>query len=567
MKNIFASSVILLCCSFIFCQEKLNIILISIDTWRYDYISFLSSEKVKTPNIDNFSKNSVFFKYAFTTCPTTAPAHASVLTGFYPKDHKIRENLSGKLNPNLELISEVLKKEGFKTYAFVSSATLSRDYGFSKGFDYYDDNFSPCTPWNKCFVGMRKGEETIKIAKEKVNWEERFFLFLHIFEPHFPYEPPEPYKTKYKDNLYAGEVEYSDYLIGEFLNFIKNKGLFKNTIICIISDHGEGLKEHKESTHGYLLYNSTLRVPLILYYPNCKPQVINYPVSLIDLYVTFLNLLKIKINNNLPGKDLLKQKEREIFFEALYPFFYFGTNKLYGAIKSPYKFIYKKKSEIYNLFEDPKEEKKLGNRELLKKLTKILKENYVNLDKDFQKEMAEESRNLKSLGYMGGADLKKIEGRDPDEVMLIINNLEEARAEYLKGNYKEAMDLYKNLLREFPRSSVIWGEVALVYLSIGKKEEARKSFEEAIKIFPRNFDALVKLANFFSQEGRLREAVIYYERAMALKPNDPDLLFNYAATCANLGDIKKAKSLFEKYINKYPDDPEREKIEEFLKKN
>lgn len=553
--------------SFVFAKKDWNLILISIDTLRYDYLSFVNPENVSTPNLDNFAKNSIFFNYAFTTCPLTAPAHASVFTGLYPKDHSIRENLSGKLKTELITIAEYLKKNDFKTYGFVSASTLSRDYGFSKGFDLFDDRFSPCSPWKKCFVPVRKGEATVNIAKEKLNNKENFFIFLHIFEPHFPYQPPEPYKNKYKNNLYAGEVEYSDFIIGNFLNFLKERGFFENSIICIFSDHGEGLYEHNEPTHGYLAYNSTLRVSLMLYYPGCKPKRVNYPVSLIDLFPTFIDLLELKKLDYLPGENLLKNKEREIFFESLYPFFYFGTNEIFGIIKGVFKFIYKKNMEFYDIYKDPYEKNKINDIEKLRNFSNILKKKYsfninFNKNEDFERE-----KKLESLGYLKGADLSEIKQKDPDEAMKTLAKLEEARAEYLSGNLNKSLDLYNQLSKEFPKSSVILDERGLVLYSLGKKEEAKTSFEASIRNFPDNFNALINLANFYSQENKFKEAVNYYEKAMVLKPSDPDLLFNYAATCANLGNKKKAKELFKKYLELYPDDPEREKIEEFLRQD
>lgn len=551
---------------FIFASKDWNLILISIDTLRYDYLSIVNPENVSTPNLDDFAKKSIFFEYAFTTCPLTSPAHASLFTGLYPKDHGIRENLSGKLKTDIKTLAEVLKENGFKTYAFVSSSTLSRDYGFSKGFDVFDDNFSPCSKFKKCFLSERAGIDTISSLKQKVSLNSKIFLFLHIFEPHFPYEPPEPYKSKYKNNLYAGEVAYSDFLIGEFLIYLKEKGLFKNSIICIFSDHGEGLYEYNEPTHGYLAYNSTLRVPLMLYYPDCKFEKKSYPVSLIDLFPTFLDLLEIKRIKNLSGQNLLYKEEREIFFESLYPYFYFGTNEILGLIKYPYKFIYKKNVELFDIYKDPKEKIKIQDRDKIKNFKSIL-----NKDYSFKKEKIspldeEREKKLSSLGYLKGADLSKIKQKDPDEAMEVLAKLEKARAEYLFGDLNISLNLYNDLLEEFPSSSVILDERGLILYSLGRKEEARKSFEMSLKYFPGNFNALINLANFYSQEGKFKEAIGYYEKASTLKPQDPDLLFNYAATCANSGNKKKAKELFKKYLELYPDEPEREKIEEYLKK-
>ncbi|MEJ5166602.1 MAG: tetratricopeptide repeat protein [Thermoanaerobaculia bacterium] len=178
----------------------------------------------------------------------------------------------------------------------------------------------------------------------------------------------------------------------------------------------------------------------------------------------------------------------------------------------------------------------------------------------------EREKKLSSLGYLKGADLSKIKQKDPDEAMVVLAKLEKARSEYLFGDLNIALNLYNELLEEFPSSSVILDERGLILYSLGKKEEARKSFELSLKYFPGNFNALINLANYYSQEGKLKEAIAYYEKASALKPQDPDLLFNYAATCANSGEMKKAKELFKKYLKLYPDDPEKAKIEEFLKK-
>ncbi|MCP4707953.1 MAG: sulfatase [Planctomycetes bacterium] len=249
-----------------------NILLISIDTCRADHLSCYGFERTTTPNIDMLAQTGVIYKNAYSPIPLTLPAHSSIFTGTYPPFHKVHENLNNRLDENALTLAEILKEKGFATGAVISSYVLHRLMGTNQGFDTYLDQFEQTGGAND--NSQRKGENASQLANQFLNdhKDDPFFLFLHYFDPHSEYDPPEPFATEYKNDLYSGEIAYVDYCLSQVIEQLNKLDLYDNTLIVIVGDHGESLGEHGETEHGYFIYQSTTRVPFIIRAPGmCKP--------------------------------------------------------------------------------------------------------------------------------------------------------------------------------------------------------------------------------------------------------------------------------------------------------
>jgi len=256
--------------------EEMNIILITIDTLRADHLECYGYDKVKTPEINRLANEGILFEHNIVQAPLTLPSHASILTGTYPLHHGVRDNGGFYLSENHLTLAESLKNIGYTTGAFVAAFVLDSHWGLDQGFDYYYDNFD-LTKYKTVSLDsvQRRGDE---VLAEVYKWvedqsQQKFFAWIHLYDPHTPYDPPEPYKTEYKGRplgLYDGEIAYVDQLMGEFRDFMDKKELLDNTLVIFTADHGESLGEHKESAHGFFIYDSDIRVPLIMRLPEGK---------------------------------------------------------------------------------------------------------------------------------------------------------------------------------------------------------------------------------------------------------------------------------------------------------
>ena len=244
-----------------------NVVLISIDTCRADYLSCYGYLHKTTPNIDAIANNSIIFENVISPVPLTLPAHASMLTGTIPPYHGIHDNFNYWLGPSNITLAETLKDNGFTTAAIISAFVMDSQFGLNQGFDIYYDRFDRQA--NQPEDSERPGRKTSLLAQKwlEQNKDQRFFLFLHYYDPHTKYEPPEPFASTFADNLYAGEIAYTDYCIAQVIQKLKDLGLFDSTLLIITGDHGEMLGEHREQEHGYFIYQSAIKVPLIFKLP------------------------------------------------------------------------------------------------------------------------------------------------------------------------------------------------------------------------------------------------------------------------------------------------------------
>src|SRR5215813_7295284 len=279
--------------------KPLNVVVITIDTLRADHLGCYGYTQIHTPNIDALAADGIRFERAYTSVPVTLPSHTTIFTGTYPIYNGMHDFAANKLSPTQPTLASVLKDHGYTTSAVVASAVLDSRFGLNRGFDFYYDHFDFSRLQESNIDEMeRPGNMVADVALDWLskNYQKKFFLWMHLYDPHFPYRPPAPYSDEYKDRPYDGEIAFDDAQVGRLLRFLKKNNLYRNTLVVLSGDHGESLGEHGEQTHGFFIYNSTLHVPLIIHLPGKRsPQVIPDLVNLADLMPTTLHALKLDV--------------------------------------------------------------------------------------------------------------------------------------------------------------------------------------------------------------------------------------------------------------------------------
>ncbi|MGB5890298.1 MAG: sulfatase, partial [Thermoanaerobaculia bacterium] len=328
----------------------LNIILITIDTLRADRLSSYGNPAPLTPNIDSLAGEGIRFANAASTVPFTLPAHSSIMTGTYPPYHGVRENVGYTLDDSIPTLAEWLGERGYTTAGFVSAFVLDSRWGIARGFDTYHDEFDLDEMKGNLGSVQREGSETIA---EALRWLDGgpvspFLLWLHLFDPHDPYTPPEPFRSQYPRRPYDAEVAYTDSLIGELRRALEERGLLDSSLLILTGDHGEGLGSHKEGFHGFFVYDSTVHVPLIIRLPEGRlgGQVVEEVVSHVDLLPTILDATGHEIPSGVQGSSLLplllsmeETGDRAVYTESLDPLLHFGWSPLRSIRTSEHKFI------------------------------------------------------------------------------------------------------------------------------------------------------------------------------------------------------------------------------------
>ncbi|MYF05905.1 MAG: sulfatase, partial [Holophagales bacterium] len=362
--------------------EQPPVILITIDTLRADRLSSYGSDRVVTPHIDRLAAEGIRFTNASSTVPFTLPAHSSIMTGLYPPSHGVRENVGYVLAPELVTIAERFRDGGYRTGGFVSAFVLDARWGIARGFDTYVDDFDlDAMAGANLGSVQRAGPETIAHALEWLNdavlsddraddaggstGQPPFFMWLHLFDPHDPYDPPEPFRSEYQGRPYDGEVAYTDSLIGEFRAALEERGLFDESVVVLTADHGEGLGDHGESYHGFFVYDTTVHVPLIVRLPGGVEagRVVGDAVSHVDIAPTLIELLDLERTGTTQGRSLLPDMqglpnplaERGVYAESFYALDHYGWAPLRSLRTAEHKYIEAPEPELYALLEDPGE--------------------------------------------------------------------------------------------------------------------------------------------------------------------------------------------------------------------
>jgi len=552
---------------------------ITLDTTRQDALSCYGQKGIKTENLDKLAEKSYIFLNAFTPVPQTLPAHCTIFTGTYPFEHKVRDNLINYLPEDALTIAEVLKEKGYSTGAVVSSAVLNHRFGLKQGFDFYDDKVNKTT-------GEIKADETTKKALEILKkLKEPYFLWIHYYDPHHPYKPPEGIKAP---SDYLGEVLYMDQNLKEIFESIN----LDNTLIVVSGDHGESLGEHKESEHGALIYNPAISIPLILHLPGqTKKEEIKENVSLVNVFPTITEFLKIDKKTKYPS--LLKSMNLPIYLETYYPFFSFRWSPLRGIIKENFKLILSSSDEeLYDILKDKNEAKNLVKSN--KKTAEKLKEEFFKLtpEVDFMPLQSkghsvpdELKKQLQSLGYIDGSFLDPNEAkqklpnpRDMADIIdflihkgrdlirlkdadSVIKNVKEilrrdpqnflamnlaGEAYWIKNDYKRAKEIFEGALKIAQQSYYLHGNYGYTLFKLEDFEGAKKEFEKALELNEYYADAYVYYSELYLSKKDLKSASDLLEKALKKELINPRIFYNYGLIKLEKKDLPEATKYFEK---------------------
>jgi choline-sulfatase len=460
------------------------VILISVDTLRADHLPAYGYRQVETPNIDGLRRDSVLFERVYSHCPMTLPSHASMFTGSLPTGHGVRNNIGYRFDgARLRALAEELRERGYATGAAVSSYVLRSDTGIDDGFEFYEDSIAVATA-GAASEHQRSGRETLKHALAWIlgHREQPFFFFLHLYEPHAPYEPPEPFKSRYP-SAYDGEIAAADAIVGELVRSLKASGLYDPAIIIFTSDHGEGLEDHGEDQHGILLYREALWVPLLVKLPGShQADSISRSTPLAHLFGTVLRLAGIDLPSRPASWFDAEGEARPIYSETLYPRIHLGWSELRSLIDGRYHYIEGPSPELYDLERDPGEARNLITieRRAASRLRQEMQA-YPATAATIGEIDPEEARKLAALGYVG---TPRERGAGPlpnprDEIRNL-DRIKEAFRLADERRLEEAIAALRSLLQENPKLLDVWSKLGEVLVESGRYDEAIEVYRSAI---------------------------------------------------------------------------------------
>ena len=547
-----------------------DIILISIDTLRADHLGCYGHSGSSTPNIDQFAQNGALFQQAFTTIPVTLPAHSSMLTGQIPPVHGVRDNGGDQLSDSAKTLAEALKSSGYQTGAFIAAEPLKHDRGLNQGFDVYDD--LETKPNSGARFSQRPDRPAEQVAASFAGWAHRcekdkpMFAFVHLFDPHWPYEKSLPGDEK---PSYLGEISHVDQVLGQLFRTLDVERNPANRIVVITSDHGEGLGEHNEKTHCIFVYDSTLRVPLIIQGSNITPIVVKQPVGIIDIAPTILELAKIDELPDADGISLVAAMEsgtaeiRDLYFESRYGEFRFGWAPLKGVRRDNMKFISAPKPEVYDLGNDPGETTNLwqDKKELAGQLADVL--TTIGDGLRTRTELSDETvRKLANLGYVSAKVTDDTTGPrpDPKDRIEVYDNFQSAYQKYLAGAKNEALTIMDGLEPLMSNSPQFYFEWAFFQAEVEKWADAEKSYRRCLELEPDYPKTRQNLVSTMIKLKKFKEAESELELLLAREP-DNGIAYLYAGFCANKqGETKKAVLHWRRFIELAPNHPDAQKI-------
>lgn len=592
--------------------EHPNVVIITFDTTRADHLGTYGFTLAHTPTIDRLATEGVRFDNAEATAPITAVSHSSIMTGLLPPAHGVRDNGSFALSEDAVTLAERFKQAGYETRAFVSALVLSKRYRLDQGFDSYDDDLWSENDPKLFMIRERQASETIDRTldwydlRTSKNGKQPFFLWVHLFDPHEPHNPP-GWTLPFSASPYDAEIASTDRELGRLVDALRDTGELDNTVFVFTADHGESLGEHNEKTHAIFIYRATTRVPLIVRYPPRFPEGRVYagPVSNVDIAPTLLELAHLPGADQTQGMDLTPLArgdtpalDRAQYSESKLSELGFGMAPLYSIRKSGFTYIRAPKPELYDLNADPGETKNLfGEPEYLAKadaldieLEKMMQDSAKRALASQSNPMSQETMQmLQSLGYLqADSDRADADGIDPKDGILLVNALEEARhsaqkqnwvqaekqlkkilagnprhfsarsvlalVEFKRGRFEEARDQYLALLAQDPSQFRLYAMLGQIALAQGELDEAERNNREALKLAPQFVEAMAQLGLIALVRGNEAEAQDWYEKALMIDDSFPTLYRRMGDLHFERGEFEEALSGYQEAFRRNPKD-------------
>ena len=554
--------------------SDLNLLLITLDTTRADRIGAYGLTPSATPNLDRIAGEGVLFEQAAAPAPLTLPAHASLFTGKYPPGHGVRDNGGFFLDERETTLAERLKASGVKTGGFVGAYVLDRKWGIAQGFDRYFDNFD-LSKFDTPSLGEveRPGNE---VADRALEWLEtvkssRFFGWLHFYDAHSPYAPPEPYRARFGDRPYLGEIAFVDAQVGRIRAFLEQERLLDRTIVVVLGDHGESLGDHGESTHGFFVYQSVLRVPLMILapYEALRGRRVTDVVRTVDVMPTILDLLGIRLGDKVDGQSvvpLMTGAVRELglaaYAEAVYPRYHYGWSDLRSLTSGRFKFIEAPRPELYDLAQDPGETRNLYDerRALADRMAAALKaadsgrgtdvKPAVDVDPDTRARLA-------ALGYVGtfvatpDADRSRL--ADPKDKIELFNLVIHAREQIHDDHDSEGgLQALRQVVAKDPQVIDAWLMMGNEYSRRREFSRALESFQRALALKPDYDLAVFNMANVYRTIGKDDEALVGYRRLLELDPHNAQAHQAVAQVLVDQGKLEDAQQALNRALEIQP---------------
>ncbi|MCZ6727886.1 MAG: sulfatase-like hydrolase/transferase, partial [Acidobacteria bacterium] len=610
--------------------EDLNVLILTLDTTRADRFGAYGLAAARTPNFDRFSaERAVRFDRAITAAPITFPSHSSIMTGTYPVFHGVHDNDYYRLDDNVTTLAEILGEEGFSTAAFLAAYPLDSQVNLSQGFDFYDDDFQQ--DWTPAeirretplaFGFLERKSDRVNLAVER--WlerhgDERFFLWVHYFDPHQPYDAAPPYDSQFFDSPYDGEMAFMDESFGALVALLEERDLLERTLVVIVGDHGEALRQHGEPTHASYIYDATMNVPLWVASPTVGRPGTSVPamVRTIDVAPTVLDLLGLGPTEEMQGRSLRPLLEEPTtrwgepaLIESYYSQFQFGWAPLRGLIADGWKYIEGPAPELYDLGSDPDEVTNLLSRhpekaaELAERLHRLWRR--MSADDPGRSTVAtrdeETKQKLAALGYLGGVGSASSRARRfpaPDELAAMPNPMAQALAlsyinfsfELLRTlRFEEALSVARSGLQIDPGNSrlqlsvgraaaamglydlaeeAIQAARALdpdspegpellgrIHLKRGDPRAAVNALSESLRLGAARRETLALAATAFAAEGQIETAIRHYEAALELDPDTWHVRLNLATLLVQEERWEEARSELQKALDLRPYSPQ-----------
>jgi choline-sulfatase len=509
------------------------ILVISIDTLRADHLPAYGYTKVKTPALDALAADGVVFERAYSHAPQTLPAHAAILSGQLPFENGVRDNVGFTVKPGERLLPQMLRDRGFVTGGVVSAYVLRKETGIAQGFDFFDGDMPPSSPELSIGQVQRDGAESEQIAEHWLDsiGTARAFLFLHLYEPHKPYAPPERF-AQYAP--YDGEIAYADEIVGRVVRYLKSHQLYDRSTVIVLSDHGEGLGDHGEQEHGLFVYDEAIHVPLIVKQESNvgAGRRVADVVQHIDLVPTILDLVKAPGPGGLRGRSLKPVlegtgtlTELPVYSEALYARYHFGWSELTALTADRYRYIKAPREELYDLRRDAGErvniavERAAARLALRGALDRLAAGSMIQAPSPVP---AEARERLQALGYVGAQpDNPAISSEllaDPKDKRDILERYRAAVDFAGERKWPQAIALLQQILRDEPEMADVWAQLALFATRIDRYEQAVDAYTHYIELKPQDAAAYVGAAAALLKLRKLDDAREYAQLAASIAP-------------------------------------------------
>ncbi len=510
-----------------------NVLLVTIDTVRADHVGCYGATGVKTPHIDALARDGIVFERAVSQVPLTWPSHVAILTGTYPFHNGVQDFTGQPLAADFRTVAQAFADHGYATAAVISSFVLTRSWGLARGFAHYDDAFTG-NAFLESGVGLveRKAAESVdrSLAWLQHRPPKPFFFWLHLYDPHSPYDPPEPFRSRYRDHLYDGEIAYADSQLGRLIVWLKQNRVYDNTAIVLLSDHGESLGEHGEKEHGFFVYNATLQVPLVIKpaAAGARERRVNDVVEITAVAPTLLKLGGIadRISAQFDAATLLpKPKLDAAYSETMYPFSSFGWNPLRSVESGDYHYIEAPRPELYNLHNDPGElhnliaeqpataaalKQRLGQRVSQRAPTRPATGAVAD------DAVAEKLRALGYLAYRSPVPASAL-GKplpDPKDKIGELESILEASDAFRAGKSEKGKKLLEQVLAQDPGLYVIPFMLGEEALDRENWAEATAQLEKSLQLNPDFDQAMTAVARALHEQGRDTDAEKWVKQAI-----------------------------------------------------